>query len=156
MPISTMPSGSTFSHSWLRVYLRSAGILLINAIPPEHKSPQPLSASAAAAATKAGSGLRMDHGYSGITITAGSRSQRDHRPAVAHEWRPHGQRWQQPAAHLDLNRSSGRRRHARQTDGTRQRRRIRAAGDLALADTGHDDPLMAAQHGTLIQNQPDT
>jgi hypothetical protein len=29
MPISTLPSGKSRTHSWLLVYLRSAGILLM-------------------------------------------------------------------------------------------------------------------------------
>src|ERR1700722_10396952 len=74
---------------------------------------------------------------------------------VTHEWRPHRDRRQQPAAYFDLHRVSGRARHTRQADRARQRRRVGAAGDLAVADATDDNALVAAQHRTLIQHQAD-
>src|ERR1700722_16026915 len=119
-----MPSAMGFSHSWLRVYLSSAGILVIDITP--------------AAATPACSWGQLDQGAT-----------------EAHERRPHRQRRQQPVAHLDLHLGAGRRRHACQSDGARQRRRIGTTGHLALPDARHNDTLVAAQYAALLQHQSD-
>src|SRR5579862_4310309 len=103
MPTSTLPSPKRRSHSWVRAYLRSAGILLIDKAPSLNQY-----------------------------------------LAMAHERRPHHARRQEASAHLDFDRGLGSGRYSRQTDGTPQCRRERAARDLTVADAGHSHLLVTA------------
>ena len=109
MPISTMPSGSCLEpFVAARVFEIRRNIAHQSLFLIEHEC-----------AAHAGSGIN--------------------RPAVTHERRraPSRAGNSRPRTSTCTD-AAGRDRHARQTDGARQRRRERAAGDLALADPGDD------------------
>src|SRR5687767_6625621 len=66
--------------------------------------------------------------------------------AIANERRLHDARVEQLAADVDLDALAAGRGHPRQADRAFERRRERAAGQLALAHARGDHFLVAAQH----------
>jgi hypothetical protein len=89
-------------------------------------------------------------GWSRRVVAVGRRA-----VAVAHERQLDHARAQQLAADVDLHLGAGGARHAREADRALERRRERAARDLALADAGHDHFLVAAQHAAVLEQQAD-
>src|SRR5262249_54854932 len=118
MPISTVPSFRSRTHSCVRVYLRSAGTLL-------------------------------------MSCTLFRYRDIDARFAIANEWGFDDGGIQQLAADIHLHAIAGLGRNAREGDGSLERRRERAAGGLALADSAHHHFLVAAQNTAILQQQAD-
>src|SRR5690348_1445573 len=112
MPTSTVPSGRVRSHSWVFVYLRSEGTLLMRR----------------SGLLQLGSGIR-DEGSQ-------SRAMRstDECLAVTDKRRPHDARVMQLAANIDLHAGARRGRHTGQRDRALQGRGKGSAGGLAFAD----------------------
>src|SRR5579883_2214782 len=132
MPTSSVPSGRVRTHSWVFVYLRSEGTLLMRR-----------------------SGLlQWDRGWgSGFGIDGGALG--DQCLAVTDERRPYDTRLVQLAANVDLDAGGCSSRHARQRNGSLQSGREGTAGDLSLAGIGHEHLLVGAQDAAPLEQEAD-
>src|SRR5574340_1498295 len=124
MPTVSVPSASTRTHSWLGVYLRSAGMLMF--APDNQGRPR----------------------MCGLTVFL------DQCFADAHERIFHDFGFQFLVADLDFDFFAGgyAERDARERDGLLQCRREGAGGDLAVAVLGVDF-LVAAEHALVEQQE---